>query len=132
MKLKLKKQIKDLLKGKDKTGRIIFYFCDTFHVINKCKLIEISQSEAVEYLTNECEFWHLLESNRKFDMDKDRWIGTDPVHILPEGLPQCKIVNVTCSFPVTNFMQLFIGFARDSAIAAGSPIITGFNYIKPE
>ena len=114
MKQKLKKQIKDLLRGRDKTITMVFYYDNIYHIINKCKLVEIPQSEAIEYLQQECEFWHLLESTRKFDIDKNCWIGTDPVHISPEGLPQCKIVNITCSFPVTNLMQLFIGFAKDS------------------
>jgi hypothetical protein len=131
MKTKFKDQIRELLKEHNNVDKV-FYFDNKYHIIKDCKLIEISQSEAVQYLNSGSELWHLIQDKRKFDWDSGQWIGETPVHVTPSGLPRCKTINVTIAFPFDEFMSLFVFFARQSAIANGTNKITGIEYIMPK
>ena len=111
MKRDLKDRIRSMLRGKDPIATV-FYYDDKFHVIKDFKLIEITLPEAVPYLNAGSEFWHLLQDNRTVDPVTGQWVGVDPVHVKPEGLPRCRLVNVDITFPVDDLMGLMVAFSR--------------------
>ena len=122
----IKKQLHDLLKSSNEVDTV-FYYNGTFHIIQDCKLLEISQDEAFNCLDQNTKFWHLIQDERKFDTDLNKWIGKEPVFIRPDGLPKCKVVNITCAFPLIEFVNFHIILIKN---ASNNPIITGVNIIK--
>jgi len=129
-KTKLKDQISTLLEACG-YSKIVFYFNDSYHVIKDCTVIEIQKSEAVTYLSRGAEFWHLVENTWKFDPDSKQWTGNEPEHKTPEGLPACKIINI--SVPDNKDLMSFVNFiCRLQSGASKNPKIAGFNYIIPQ
>jgi len=129
-KSQLRNMIKDLLKGKPSIEHV-FYYDNTYHIIHDEEIIEISHDEASAFLKHgAAKFYNLLEDKRQMDRVTAKWVGKIPIHILPEGLPECKVVNITCAFPVTGFLDFYkkrSGNRKDYV----EPI-TGFRIVKDE
>ena len=129
-KTQLRSMIKELLKGKTSIEHV-FYYDNTYHIIHDEEIIEISHDEASAFLKHgAAKFYSLLEDKRQFDLVTIKWVGEIPVHSLPEGLPECKVVNITTAFPVTGFLEFYK--KRSANRSDYTEPITGFRIIKDE
>jgi len=102
----IREEIKSLLSRRYGIEHV-FYHDNIYHVIDEAEEIEITQVEAIECLKHGAEFFHLMENTKEYDHDSEQWIGEDPIHVTPPGLPRCKVVNVTTGFPINGFVDIF-------------------------
>ena len=90
----LKAEISNLLRG-PQIFEEVFFYASEFYIVSEMKLCTISREKAEKYLLLGAELWQLSRSKKEFDHHTGQWRGEDQAHNLPEGLPECKIINFT-------------------------------------
>lgn len=107
-KSELRKKIEEYISGQTSAVKDIFFYDDKFAMVENGVITDKSLEDITPHLTPDVTLWSLQRDKRTFDIDKGAWIGEEPSHRLPEGLPRCKIVNVTCAGDGTleTFMEL--------------------------